>query len=193
MNQSKTARPLRWGIIGAGHIAREFADGIGESQTGVLAAIGSRSQSGADQFAAVYEGIRAHGSYQALLDDSEIDAVYIATPHPMHAEWTIKAAEAGKHILVEKPIGMNAPEAAAMIDAAMENDVFLMEAFMYRCHPQTAKLAELIRSGAIGEVRLIRASFCYDGGSDLSSRAFAPELGGGGIWMSVAIRFRWRA
>jgi len=185
LTTNQTVPHLRWGILGAGHIAREFADGVIESQTGTLSAIGSRTQKSADAFAAEYsqknQNLRAHGCYQALLDDAEIDVVYIATPHPMHAEWTIKAAEAGKHILVEKPIGMNAPEVAAMIDAALENDVFLMEAFMYRCHPQTARIVELIRSGVIGEVRLIRASFCYDGGSNLSTRAFAQELGGGGI------------
>jgi hypothetical protein len=101
-----TAR-VRWGIIGAGHIAREFADGVLESATGTLVAIGSRTQESADKFASEYSkknlNLRAHGSYQALLDDAEIDAVYIATPHPMHAEWAIKAAEAGKHLLVENP------------------------------------------------------------------------------------------
>lgn len=84
-----------------------------------------------------------HGSYESLLADPEVEAVYIATPHPMHAEWSIKAAEAGKHILCEKPLALNYAEAMVVVEAARENDVFLMEAFMYRCHPQTAKLVNL--------------------------------------------------
>ena len=88
---------------------------------------------------------RQYGSYEALLADNDIDAVYIATIHPFHAEWAIKAAQAKKHILVEKPISMNHAEAAAMVEAARENDVFLMEAFMYRCHPQIQKMVDLIQ------------------------------------------------
>ncbi len=172
---------LRWGILGAGHIAGEFADGVSESETGTLLAVASRTQESADRFADRYRISRRYVGYQALLDDPEIDAVYIATLHPMHAEWAIKAAESGKHILVEKPIGMNAFEAAAILDAAQANDVFLMEAFMYRCHPQTLRLAEMIREKVIGDVQLIQASFSYHGGENLESRAYAEALGGGGI------------
>ena len=111
----------------------------------------------------------------------EIDAVYIATPHPQHAEWAIKAAEAGKHVLCEKPIGMNAVEAAVIIDTARRHDVFLMEAFMYRTHPQTQTVLDLVRAGAIGEVRLIHATFGYWKPFDENGRQFAQGLGGGGI------------
>ena len=93
------------------------------------------------------------------LKDEDIDVIYIATIHPLHAEWAIKCAEAGKHILVEKPISMNRAEAAAMIDAARENDVFLMEAFMYRCHPQIQRVVQLIQDGAIGDAHIVRATF----------------------------------
>ena len=111
----------------------------------------------ADQF----PGARVHAGYEALLADPEVDAIYIATPHPDHAEWAIKAAEAGKHVLVEKPIGLTAFEADAMFHAARRAGTFIGEAFMYRLHPQTAKLVELIAAGAIGEVRMIQSSFGF--------------------------------
>src|SRR5581483_2703297 len=122
-----------------------------------------------------------HGTYEELLANPEVDVVYISTPHPMHAEWAIKAAEAGKHVLCEKPLTLNHAEAVAVIDAARANDVFLMEAFMYRCHPQTERLIELIREGAIGEVRLIQATFSFLAGWNLESRLLNNRLGGGGI------------
>jgi len=178
---------INWGIIGAGHIAREFADGVLGSETGRLLGVASRKSDKARDFAAEYGAPRSYGGYQALLDDPQIEAVYIATPHPVHAEWAIKAAEAKKHLLVEKPMGINRFETMAMIAAARANDVFLMEAFMYRCHPQTKRLHELIASGLIGEVQLIRASFAYDatGGKterdQLTGRAFENDLAGGGI------------
>ena len=171
---------LNWGIIGTGGIAHRFAKSLLESTTGRLAAVGSRTPAGAEKFAANHP-CRAHGSYEALLADPEIGAVYISTPHPMHREWVVKAAEAGKHILCEKPLAMDAVEAQAMVDAARQNDVFLMEAFMFRCHPQTVRLVELIRGGKIGEVRLIRATFSVAPAFDLKSRLFSKELGGGGI------------
>ena len=176
-----TKTRLQWGIVSTGHIAKELADGVRASTTGELLAVASREQKKADEFGQAYGVPRRYDSYQRLLDDPDVQAVYIATPHPMHAEWAIKAAEAGKHILVEKPIGLNAPEARAMIDAAAKHDVFLMEAFMYRCHPQTAKLVELIRGGAVGRVQFIRASFSYGASFDPASRAYNNELAGGGI------------
>jgi predicted dehydrogenase/aryl-alcohol dehydrogenase-like predicted oxidoreductase len=175
------AERLAWGILGAGNIARTFAEAVKKSTTGKLVAIGSRSQSSADRFGDEFQIPVRHGSYQALLDDPAVRAVYIATPHPVHAEWAIKAAEAGKHILCEKPLGVNHAEAMAIIEAAREYDVFLMEAFMYRCHPQTAKMIELIQAGAIGDVRLIEAAFCYNSSFDPDSRIFENDLAGGGI------------
>src|SRR5580698_4023165 len=130
---------LKWGIIGTGSIARKFAHGLAGSKTGQLVAAGSRTIEAAKKFTAEFPAT-AHGSYEALLADPEVQAVYISTPHPMHAEWSIKAAEAGKHILCEKPLALNHADAMAVMEAARSNDVFLMEAFMYRCHPQTAKL-----------------------------------------------------
>jgi len=110
-----------------------------------------------------------------------VDAVYISLIHPQHAEWAVAAARSGKHILVEKPMAMSAAQAFTMIDAAKSNDVFLMEAFMYRCHPQMARLAELIRGGAIGDVLMIRSTFSFQVPFDESSRLFNKALGGGGL------------
>lgn len=172
---------LKWGIIATGMIARRLADGVAQSEDNQLVAVGSRKQETADAFGDEFNVPQRFGSYQALLDSPDVQAVYIATPHPMHAEWAIKAAEAGKHILVEKPIGINAAEAAAMIDAAEKHGVFLMEAFMYRCHPQIRKLVELVKSGCIGEVRMIEAEFSYSSDAPDDHRAFAQALGGGGI------------
>ena len=172
---------LTWGILGTGTIAGTFARGLTSSQTGELLAVGSRTQASANAFGEKWNIVHRHGSYEALLADKDVQAIYISTPHPLHAEWAIKAAEAGKHVLCEKPIGLNAAEAMAIIEAARRNDVFLMEAFMYRCHPQTAKLVELIRSGTIGEVRAIQATFSFATNFNLESRLLNNALGGGGI------------
>jgi len=174
---------LNWGIIGTGAIAQTFAHGLTQSETGQAVAVGSRNQQTADDFGEKYGIPNRHNSYQALLDDDEVQAVYISTPHPFHAEWAIKAAAAGKHILCEKPLGINHAQGMAMIEAARENNVFFMEAFMYRCHPQTAELVRLIKEGAIGEVRMIRSCFGFGGGHsiNLEGRTLNPSLGGGGI------------
>ncbi|HEY6740633.1 MAG TPA: aldo/keto reductase, partial [Actinopolymorphaceae bacterium] len=124
---------------------------------------------------------RAYGSYEELLADDGIDAVYIATPHPMHAQWAIRAAEAGKHVLCEKPLTVSHAESMAVVEAARRHDVFLMEAYMYRCLPQTRRLVELVRDGAIGQVHQIQAAFAFGSGPVPGSRTWEPELAGGGI------------
>ena len=172
---------LRWGILATGRIARKLADAVVESESSDLAAVGSRTQAAADAFAADYGGITAHGSYAALLEDRDVDAIYVATPHPQHAEWTIRALEAGKAVLCEKPMGINHPEVMAMVETAAFHQRFLMEAFMYRTHPQTAKLVELIRDGAIGEVRQINASHGFASPFHPASRLHNNDLAGGGI------------
>jgi predicted dehydrogenase/aryl-alcohol dehydrogenase-like predicted oxidoreductase len=172
---------LRWGILGTGNIASRFASQVPASTTGELAAVGSRSQASADEFGDKYDIPHRHASYDELLADDTVDAVYIATPHPLHPEWAIKAAEAGKHVLCEKPLAINRSWAAAMIEAAIRNDVFLMEAYMYRCLPQTKLVAQLVRDGAIGKVHQIQASFAFQASFNAGSRIFADELAGGGI------------
>lgn len=172
---------LSWGILGTGSIAHTFAQGLAHSSTGKLVAVGSRTRESAERFGREFHIARCHGSYEALLADPHLRAVYIATPHPMHAQWAINAMRAGKHVLCEKPLGMNAAEAAAIIEAARANGVFLMEAFMYRCHPQTHKLVELLRKNVIGQVRLIQATFSFRGSANETGRLLSRELGGGGI------------
>ena len=155
------SRTLSWGILGTGLIAGVFANGVKQSQTGTLVAVGSRSQAAADTFGETWRIPHRYSRYEDALADQSVQAVYLALPHPFHAEWAIKAAEAGKHVLCEKPIALNHAEAMAIVEAAQRHDVFLMEAYMYRCHPQTRKLLELIRSGVIGQVRVIQATFSF--------------------------------
>ena len=173
----------RWGILATGSIAHKLADAVVASDTSELVAVGSRTQAAADSFAKEYglSGAASHGSYDALLEDDTVDVIYVSTPHPMHAEWTIKALEAGKGVLCEKPMGVNHPEVMAMVETAAFHGRFLMEAFMYRTHPQTAKAVELIRDGAIGEVRQMNMSFGFASPFNPEGRLHANELAGGGI------------
>ncbi|MHA1158591.1 MAG: aldo/keto reductase [Alphaproteobacteria bacterium] len=173
----------RWGIIGPGAIAHNFADGLKEAPSGKLVAIASRNEARRGEFGDAY-GIAAeqrYADYAALAADPDVDALYISTPHPFHAELAIMAMRAGKGVLCEKPAGMSAGQVTAMTEVAKQEGVFFMEAFMYRCHPQIARLVEIIRSGAIGEVRHIRTSFGFSASFDPASRLFDRALGGGGI------------
>ena len=149
-----------WGILAPGGIAKQFADGVAGSRLSRIAAIASRD-SKKSGLAESFPGARILQGYDALLADPEVEAIYIASLHPQHAEWGIKAARAGKATLIEKPIGLTAFEADAMFHEARKAKVFMGEAFMYRLHPQTAKLVEILRSGRIGEVRLIKSSFGF--------------------------------
>ena len=172
---------LRWGIIGPGSIAKAFRAGLAGSDNAVLEAIATRD-AGRPGLAEEFAGARIVEGYQTLLDDPSIDAVYIATPHPSHAEWAIKAAEAGKHVLCEKPLALSAFEVDAVFHAHRRAGTFAGEAFMYRVHPLTAKLGELVRSGAIGEVRMIQSSFGFQMPKFMPDhRLFANDLAGGGI------------
>jgi predicted dehydrogenase len=175
------ATRLNWGIIATGGIARAFARGVAHSQQGRLAAVASRTAAGAQAFAAEFGIPRAHGSYEALLADPDVTAVYIATPHAQHVEWVERAAAAGKHVLCEKPLGLTRAGAGRAVEAARRHGVLLMEAFMYRCHPQTAKILEIVRSGVLGEVRLVQAAFGFANPFDAANRFWNRELGGGGI------------
>ncbi len=176
-----TDSKLRWGILGTGNIASRFADQVPTSPTNEVVAVGSRSQASADEFGNRFNIPQRHGSYDALLADETVDAVYVATPHPMHPEWAIKAADAGKHVLCEKPLAINKAWAEAIIEAAVRNDVFLMEAYMYRCLPQTKLVAQLVRDGELGKVHHIEATFAFNASFNPTSRIYADELAGGGI------------
>ena len=143
-----TDTSIRWGIIGPGRIAQTFADGVAHSRSGKLVTIASRNP-GKPGLGDGFPGARIVDGYEALLADKEVDAIYIATPHTGHAEWAIKAIRAGKHVLVEKPIALSAFDAEAIYYEAKKAGVFAGEAFMYRVHPQTAKLIELVKSGFV--------------------------------------------
>ncbi len=173
--------PLRWGILGTGSIAHKFAQALRETPAARLVAVGSRGRESAERFAAECGGARAHGGYAALIADPEVEAVYVATPHPSHAELAIAAARAGKHVLCEKPLTLNLADSERVVAAARAAGVTLMEAFMYRCHPQTLKLAALVRDGAIGRLGLVQAAFGFHCDFMPGHRLFANALGGGGI------------
>ena len=175
------AARLHWGIMATGGIARKFATDLPYSRTGRLVAVGSRSRPAAEAFARDFGAVRAHASYEAVLADPEVNVVYIAPPHPWHVEWVIRAAEAGKHILCEKPLALRHADAVRAVEAARRHRVFLMEAFAYPCNPQTATLVNLLRDGAVGEVRLIQAAFSVARDFDPEHRMFKRELGGGAI------------
>jgi predicted dehydrogenase len=171
---------VRWGILGTGKIARILATALKESQDGELISVGSRDLERARAFAAEFD-VPHHHDYERVVEDAEVDVVYVATHHPLHREWAVRAADAGKHLLCEKPMAVNHADAELIVEAARRNDAFLLEAFAYRCHPQTQRLVELLREGAIGEVRVIDAVFGYDAGPEPGNYLMVHELAGGGI------------
>ncbi|KAI8979437.1 hypothetical protein BDF20DRAFT_820158 [Mycotypha africana] len=173
---------LKWGILGTGNIAHTFATALQVSQKCELVAVGSRSKESAEKFAKEFNLKHSFGSYAELLTFEHVDIVYISTPHPQHYELALLAARAGKHMLIEKPMAMNEVQVRKILGVAHKYKVFVMEAYMYRCHPQTAKVVELIKSDALGQVKFIRASFSFDGRPlGPSSRLWRKELGGGAI------------
>jgi predicted dehydrogenase len=174
------ADALRWGILATGSIARQFAGGLKVSKTGTLHAVGSRTLESAEKFTAQFGG-KPYGSYDAVLADPEVDVVYIALPHHMHAEWTIRCAQAGKAILCEKPFTLNALEAERALAAVDEAGVFFMEAFMYRCHPRTLRLKQLVESGEIGELLQINSEFGFHASENWDNFRADGALGGGGL------------
>jgi D-xylose 1-dehydrogenase (NADP+, D-xylono-1,5-lactone-forming) len=156
-----TLEKVRFGILSTAHINRLVIPGAHASDKVDVVAVASRDQSRAEAYAREWEIERAHGSYDALLEDAEVDAVYISLPNTMHAEWSIRAVEAGKHVLCEKPFSRHPEEVEAAFDAAERAGRLLSEAFMYRHNPQAKRLAELVREGTIGELRVVRAAFSY--------------------------------
>ena len=176
-----TTTKLRWGIIGPGAIARDFRRGVLDSEHCELVAIATRNPE-KPGLAEQFPECRVFNGYEALLTDPEVDAIYIATPHPSHAEWAIRAAEAGKHVLIEKPMALSAFEADAVFHAHKKAGTFAGEAFMYRLYPHTRMLWDLVHSGTIGDVRAIKSSFGFQMGSfDPAHRIFASQMAGGGI------------
>ncbi|MBM7839492.1 putative dehydrogenase [Alkalihalobacillus xiaoxiensis] len=174
---------LNWGILGTATIAKgSMIPGIKESQTGVVKAVASRSLEKAQAFASELEIETAYGTYEELLADPTIDAVYIPLPNHLHKEWVIRAAEAKKHVLCEKPISLNSEELVEMKQACETHGVLLLEAFMYRYQERYAQIKTQIESGAIGELRGIRSSFTFNNAGDLDNFRVKKEYGGGSLY-----------
>jgi predicted dehydrogenase len=177
---------LKWGILGTGRIANRFAQGLNSTDQATALAVGSRTLEKAREFAEKHKFPRAYGSYDELLADREVDAVYIPLPNHLHGEWTIKCAQAGKHILCEKPAMVNTAELEKVLSVVKRQDVFFMEAFMYRCHPQWQKVKEIIATGAIGEVRVMHSAFSFNMGPRYDDFRLSGALAGGGL-MDVGV------
>jgi predicted dehydrogenase len=180
--------PLRYGILGAANIARQFTRGVAGSTLAHVAAVASRDAARARAFASECGIPRSHGSYQALLDDPAIDAIYVPLPNDMHAEWAMRAVAAGKHVLCEKPLCLSAREARQMFAAARKHGVHLAEAYPYMSQPQTLRVRELIATGAIGRVQMVSSAFGFglvtpDGVPKASAAniRLIPERGGGAL------------
>jgi D-xylose 1-dehydrogenase (NADP+, D-xylono-1,5-lactone-forming) len=172
------ADAVKWGILSTADINRKLIPGAHASPKVDLIAIASRDKARAESFAREWSIERAYGSYEELLADPDVEAVYIPLPNNLHSEWTIKAVDAGKHVLCEKPFSRHAAEVKAAFDAAERNDRLLSEAFMYRHNPQTKRLTELVDEGAIGELRLVRTAFSYSLYDDANIRLRADVEGG---------------
>ena len=152
---------VNWGILSTADINRKVIPGLRASERAELTAVASRDQGRAEEYAREWEIDRAYGSYQALLDDADVEAVYISLPNTLHCDWSIRAVEAGKHVLCEKPMSRHVGDVESAFDAAEANGRLLTEAFMYRHNPQTTRLRELVDDGAIGDLRLVHSCFSY--------------------------------
>ena len=174
-------KKLHWAILSTARINRAIIPPLRSSKRNELVGVSSRSQERAQTYAQAMGIPRAYGSYEAMLADAEIDVIYIPLPNSLHAKWTIAAAKAGKHVLCEKPLAMTEDEVADIAAAARHYGVVVAEAFMYRHHPQTLRVKELVDNGSIGKLRFVRGSFSFN-----LTRAgdirLNPALGGGSIW-----------
>jgi len=171
---------VRLGIVSTAHINRLVIPGAQASDKVELVAVASRDQARAEEYARQWGIERAYGSYDLLLEDPEIDAVYISLPNTLHCKWSIRAVEAGKHVLCEKPLSRHLEDVDQAFDAAERNDRLLTEAFMYRHNPQTKRLEELVRDGAIGELRVVRSAFSYSL-YDADNIRLRPDVEGGSL------------
>lgn len=172
---------LNWGLLSTARINRKVIPAIQASKRANLLAVASRTQPGAEEYARTWKIPRAHGSYDALLHDPEIDVIYNPLPNHLHAAWTIRAVQAGKHVLCEKPITLTLEEMDAMMAAAQKHYRVIAEAFMYRHHPKTLAAKKVVESGDLGKVKLIRGSFSFvlDRPDDYRNK---PDQGGGSLW-----------
>lgn len=174
-------KTYRWGIIGLGHIAGKFAEGLREAPQAVLYAVASRQQDKADAFAARYGALKAYGTYDALVADPNVDVVYIATPHNLHLENAIMCLEARKPVLCEKPLAVNLSQLDELTACAAHNRTFLMEALWTRFLPKIDKALELLATHKIGQVSYLRADFGFSAPRNPAGRLFNPNLAGGSL------------
>ena len=172
----------RWGILSTARINRRLIPPINESNRSEVLAVASRSQERAQQYAADWAIPRAYGTYEALLEDSDIDIVYISLPNAQHAQWTVKALHAGKHVLCEKPMCLSLKEWHAIFDAAESSGKTVQEGIMYLHHPQTAFIRSLVRDGAIGELRSMVSSFAFNWSRGEDNYRLTEIKGGGSLW-----------
>ena len=172
---------LNWGILGTARVTRHLVPAFAASPTNRLVAVASRSRDRVEEYAEQWGIEKRYASYADLLADPYIDAVYIPLPNHMHARWALRAAEAGKHVLCEKPLALTREDVTALQDAATRYSVTIAEAFMYRHHPRTIRVKQLVQQGAIGELHMIRGAFTFtlDRPEDVR---WIPEWGGGGLW-----------
>ena len=173
--------PLKWGILAPGRIAQKFATGLKGLDDAELVAVGSRSLDRAEEFASEYGAPRAYGSYDELVNDAEVDAIYISNPHNFHKDAARLCLNHGKAVLCEKPFAVSASEAREMVGAARKNQVFLMEAMWTRFLPAMQQVRAWIDSGEIGDVRLTNATFAFRSGWNPEGRLLNPDLAGGGL------------
>jgi xylose dehydrogenase (NAD/NADP) len=176
-----TTSTLQWGLLSTARITKALFDPLRTSKRNRLLAVASRSKDKADEYARKNKVNRAYGSYSDLLADPDIDVIYNPLPNHLHAEWTIKAVQAGKHVLCEKPLALTLVEVDAISAEAEKYGKVVMEAFMYRSHPQTLRVQEIVASGRLGKVRLVRGSYTYPG-SDPDNYRWKLEMGGGCLW-----------
>jgi D-xylose 1-dehydrogenase (NADP+, D-xylono-1,5-lactone-forming) len=174
-------RTLNWGLLSTAAINSAVISPLRASRRNQLVAVASRDQAKANTYARSWEIPRALGDYESLLSDPGIDVIYISLPNGLHADWTIKAAQAGKHVLCEKPLAISVAEVDAVIEAANKAGVIVAEAFMYRHHPLTLKVQQLISAGEIGQLRVIRGGFTFNIARSEDVR-LDPGLGGGSVW-----------
>ncbi len=173
---------IRWGFIGLGSIARRFGSCFPYAPNAEIYAVASRSQAKAEAFGAEFGATKCYGSYDALVNDPDVDVVYVGTPHNYHKSHTLLSLNAGKHVLCEKPFAVNAAEARDMIACARAKNLFLMDAFWTRFFPAMAQVRELLAEGAIGDVMLVQADFGYRTPSvNPEARAYSPDLAGGAL------------
>lgn len=175
-------KKIRWGLVSTARINRRIIPAIRGSKRGELVAVASRSQETASAYAREWEIPQAFGSYEAMLASDDIDAVYISLPNHLHAAWSIRAMEAGKHVLCEKPFALSVEEVDAVASTSRQTGRHIFEAFMYRHHPQTKLVEDWVRAGRLGEIRLFHSAFTFSMDNREGNVRLDPEKGGGVVW-----------